>query len=113
MVKKVTRVRRVREDRKACKEQSVTKDRKAPKVSKDPVEKRARLDLLARRVNSESQDSLVILDHLEKKETKAHRVDQELLVTRATEVTREHQESGVNKVHEDSEEAAAEQADKE
>lgn len=85
MVKKVTRVRRVREDRKACKEQSVTKDRKAPKVSKDPVEKRARLDLLARRVNSESQDSLVILDHLEKKETKAHRVDQELLVTRATE----------------------------
>ena len=85
MVKRVTRARRAREDRKVSKEQSVTKDRKVPKVSKVLAVKLVRLDLPARRVSSEFPDSLATPDHLARKETKAHPVDQELLVTRVTE----------------------------
>jgi len=113
MVKKVIWDRKVNEDHRACKEPSVTKDPKVPKVSRDLAVKLVRRDRQARRVSSACRDSPVIPDHLERKETKAHPVDQELLVTRVTEVILEHRENEANRVHGDSEELAGEQGDKE
>lgn len=71
-VRKVMWVRKANEDRKAFRVLPVWKDLKDPKVSKA---REVKLDHLARRERKENwafQVSLDILDHLAKKETKAH-----------------------------------------
>lgn len=77
-------VKRVSEDHKVSKALPVWKDLKGLKALKDLVEK---LDLQVqpeRKENSEFLVSLVILDHLEKRETKALLADQVHLATKAT-----------------------------
>lgn len=111
-VRKVMWVRKANEDRKAFRVLPVWKDLKDPKVSKA---REVKLDHLARRERKENwafQVSLDILDHLAKKETKAHQDGLAHRAIKETEATLELQENVENRVRVVSEDPAAVRANK-
>lgn len=85
MVKKVTWARKVNEDHKVFKALPVWKDPKDPKVSKVHEVKPDHQALRERKENWVFLVSLATLDHLARKETKAHQDGLARLATKETE----------------------------